>query len=367
MDKIKVANIITDTNIGGAGKCIITFAKNYDKDKFELTVIIPKGSLLKKELEPTGVHIIEADDIADESMSIKGIMTQKKLLKALNCDIVHTHAALSARIAARLAGAKGIVYTRHCVYEPTGFMKSFIGKLINRIISELFSDKIIAVAAAAADNLTDVGISKKKINIILNGIEPLTPLSEDEKKKQRERFGVGGGQKVVSLVARLETVKGHDDYIEASKILKKRNVNVKLIAAGNGSRENELKKTEDVYFTGFIPDAFNLIGITDISANASFGTEATSISLLEGMSLGIPAVVTDYGGNPGVIADGENGLLVPTHNGVQLADAIEKILCDEALYNKLSAGAKKIFAEKFTAQAMSRQIEAVYSALMGGK
>ena len=42
------------------------------------------------------------------------------------------------------------------------------------------------------------------------------------------------------------------------------------------------------------------MSITDVQANASFGTEATSLALLEGMSLGIPAVVSDFGGNPGV-------------------------------------------------------------------
>ena len=58
---------------------------------------------------------------------------------------------------------------------------------------------------------------------------------------QRERFGVADGEKVVSLVARLETVKGHDDFIKAAQILKEQGVKVKLIAAGNGSREEEFK------------------------------------------------------------------------------------------------------------------------------
>ncbi len=363
MSKIKVVNIISDTNIGGAGKCIITFAENYDREKFELTVVVPKDSKLASELERTGVKVVQADGIADKSMSIGGIAAQRKLFKSLGCDVVHCHGALSARIAARLAGVKGIVYTRHCVYEPSAFMKSFIGKAINKTVSVLFSDKIIAVAQAAADNLTDVGISKDRIKVILNGIKPLQPLSDEAKAAARERFGVADGEKVVSLVARLEPVKGHKDFIEAAQILKGKGI--RFIAAGNGSLENELKDNEDVYFTGFIPDAYNLIGITDVSVNASFGTEATSISLLEGMSLGIPAVVTNYGGNPGVISDGVNGYLVETHNGKQLAERILKVLSDEELYQKLSDGARKMFAEKFTAENVSRQIEDVYLSLAG--
>ena len=56
---IKVVNVISDTNIGGAGKCIINFCKNYDKKKFEIVVILPKGSALVEELKSTGVKVIE--------------------------------------------------------------------------------------------------------------------------------------------------------------------------------------------------------------------------------------------------------------------------------------------------------------------
>ena len=369
MQKIKVVNVISDTNIGGAGKCILTFAKNYDKEKFDLTVLVPEGSKLKPELEKTGVKCVEAKAIADESMSLKGIFAQRKVFKSLNPDVVHTHATLSARIAAKLAGVKGVVYTRHSVFEPSAFMNSIVGKIINKIIATLFSDKIIAVAEAAKKNLTDVGVNPKKIDVILNGIEPLKPLSEEEKKLQRERFGVADGQKTAVLAARIEYVKGHDDFIKAAEILKSRGINVKCIAAGNGSRLDELKDNENVYFPGFIADAYNLIGITDVSVNASFGTEATSIALLEGMSLGIPAVVTDYGGNPGVIQDGENGYLVPIHNPELLADRLEKVLTDEELYKKMSENSIRIFGEKFTAENVTRQIENVYISLAenGGK
>ena len=62
---IKVMNIISDTNIGGAGKCIINFSKNYDSKNYEIVVVLPKGSDLVKELKPTSVKIIEVDGIKD--------------------------------------------------------------------------------------------------------------------------------------------------------------------------------------------------------------------------------------------------------------------------------------------------------------
>ena len=45
--KKKIIEVSTDTNIGGAGKCLITLVKNFDREKFNLEVILPPNSLLK--------------------------------------------------------------------------------------------------------------------------------------------------------------------------------------------------------------------------------------------------------------------------------------------------------------------------------
>ena len=48
---IKILNIISDSNIGGAGRCLLNFLKYYDRKKFAVKVVVPKGSLLKAEIE----------------------------------------------------------------------------------------------------------------------------------------------------------------------------------------------------------------------------------------------------------------------------------------------------------------------------
>ena len=64
---IRVLNIISDTNIGGAGRVILNYLRYTDKSKFETMVAIPKGSLLKQPLEELGVTIYEVDGMADRS------------------------------------------------------------------------------------------------------------------------------------------------------------------------------------------------------------------------------------------------------------------------------------------------------------
>lgn len=368
--KIKVIEVSSDTNIGGAGKCLLTLLEQFDYSKFDVTVILPENSLLRPHIDKLGIRVIEVGGIADKSLDFKAVKQLRKIFRLEKPDIVHTHASMSARIAAKQAGAK-VVYTRHSVFEPSKRISRGIGKVINGMVNNHYSDAIIAVAEAAKDNLTDTGIDESKIKVILNGIDPLSHVANDEKRIIYERFNLPEGYKAVSIVARLEDIKGHDYFIEAADKLLRRGIKARFYIAGTGSYEKHLKakvkelgRDEQIIFTGFITDVDKLMSITDVQVNASYGTEATSLALLEGMSLGIPAVVSDFGGNPGVIQNGENGFLVPQKNSDALAEKIELLLTDDVLYQELSDRSVKIFEEKFTAEAMTRRTETLYLKLV---
>lgn len=364
--KIKVIEVSSDTNIGGAGKCLLTLLENFNYDFFDVKVILPRGSLLKPLIDKMKIQVIEVDGIADKSLDFGAVKELKKIFKREKPDIVHTHASMSARIAAKKAGAK-VVYTRHSVFEPSKKISRGIGKLINGMINNHYSDSIIAVAEAAKQNLTDTGVKESKINVVLNGVDGLSHVSSDEKRIIRERFGLPDGYKAVSIVARLEDIKGHDYFIEAADMILRKGIKARFYIAGTGSYEEHLKekvkklnRQEQIIFTGFISDVDKLMSITDVQANASYGTEATSLALLEGMSLGIPAVVSDFGGNPGVIKDGENGFIVPKQNSKALAEKLEVLLKNDDFYEYMSDKAKKIFKSTFTASVMTRNTEKIY-------
>lgn len=361
---LKIIEVSSDTNIGGAGRCLLVLLAEMDTSRFDVSVVIPKNSLLKPKIAELGVKIIEADIAPDKSLDFKAIRTFSDIFKAEKPDIVHTHASMSARIAAKLCKIK-VVYTRHSVFPPSKLISKGLGKLINGFINSIFADKIIAVADAAKDNLTMTGVPERKIEVILNGVYPLN--ADCDKKALRERFGVLDNEKVISIVARLEDIKGHIYFIEAADKLLSKGYKAKFFIAGTGSYEEHLKekvislnRENDIIFTGFLTDVENLLRITDIQVNASYGTEATSLSLLEGMSLGIPAVVSNFGGNTGVIKDGQNGIIVPMKNSERLSDAISLILSDDWLYEKMSKGSKRIFNECFTAQIMTKKTEKIY-------
>lgn len=362
---IKVVNVTSDANIGGAGKCILTFLKHYDRKKYDLTVIVPPKSLLIPEIKVLGGKYIEVEGISDKSLDINGIKALKKAFAKIKPDIVHAHAAMSARIAAKISGAK-IIYTRHSVFEPLKKISHGIGKFINGAVNNFFADKIIAVAEAAKDNLTRTGVSEKKITVIKNGVDALKRYDKETVAKIKSDYGIND-EFVLSIAARLTYVKGHKYILKAVKMLADDGENFKLIIAGTGEYEDEIKKEisalsleDNVIMAGFVKDVEALNNITDLNLNFSFGTEATSLSLLEGMSLGIPAVVSDFGGNPGVIRDNENGFLVPSKDYKSLYEKIKLAMDDKQLYKRLCEGSRRIFESEFTADKVTRRIESVY-------
>lgn len=368
---IKVMNVISDTNIGGAGKCVLTFLKYYDKTKIDLMVVIPKNSLLAPEIEKLGANYVEIDGIADKSLDRQGIKEIKKVIKKFKPQIVHSHGCMSARIAAKLCGDCKIVYTRHSVFEPSPKISRGLGKVINGFVNNSTANRIIAVAEAAKDNLTQTGVSDNKITVIQNGVEPLKVLSPEEKKVLRSNYNVAEDEFLLGIVARLNYVKGHEYILEAIKALRDDGFKVKLLIAGTGDWEQnirnkaaELDIVHDVIMAGFVSDVTGIMNILDVNLNASFGTEATSLSLLEGMSLGVPAIVSDFGGNPGVVTHGKNGLIFKSKNSEDLAEKLRMYLSDEALRDKLSEHSLEIFNKKFLAEINVRNIENVYYSLI---
>lgn len=373
---IKVINVITDTNIGGAGKILLSFLEKYDRTKFDIIIIIPTNSLLKDALSKIGVRYIEVGGIADRSDAKESIHELYEIFKAEQPQIVHTHASFGARRAAKKYKKCGIIYTRHSVFDQPKYKKCFPFKQINGAVNNYYCDKVIAVSPAAKDNIVEVGVDEKKVQVIFNGIEAAKKLNQEEKIKIREKWGIKQDDFVVAIIARLEEVKGHRCVLEAAEKFKNIDKQVKIIIAGTGGIEERLRqqaeslKLDNVIFTGFIKEIYEIENIMDLQINCSYGTEATSLSLLEGMSLSIPAVVSDFGGNPYVIENQVNGLVIKKKDSEALLNAILEFKNNKELYKKCSQGSLRVFNEKFTAESMTNHIQDVYLNILkdkGGK
>lgn len=351
---MKIIHVLTDSNIGGAGHYLLAFLKAYDRNTFQIEVVLPVSSRLRPFVEAAEVNVIEVPHIQDQSFSVKGLGSLYRLFKEKKPDIVHTHASLSARIAAKLCGIT-VIYTRH--YCLANNRLGFLNNLLN--------DRVIATAPEVTKGLLSAGVKPSQITTICNGVPPLRKFSPEEKEKTRARYKIPTDCSfVIAQVARLDPIKGHDHTLDAAKILSYHKEIVVLLV-GDGDYETHLRKRikdealENVIMTGFVADVEEIFNITDLQINASF-TETTCLALLEGMSLGIPAVATEGGGNPHVISHGERGLIVPCGDGAAIAKAVLAIKDDPALYRQMSEGALDGYNQEFRAENMARLVENLY-------
>ncbi|MFI3253919.1 MAG: glycosyltransferase family 4 protein [Eubacteriales bacterium] len=357
----KIMEVISDSNLGGAGRVLCEYFSSYDKEKYEVSVAIPKGSVLLSVFQDFDVKIHEIEGMADRSYHKEDVKALARLFREEKPDLIHTHGAFSGRMAGKKVKIP-VVYSRHSVF-PVSQKQKLLAPIMGAINTH-YADGILAVSPAAADNLVETGIPRKKIDIVYNGVRPMEKTSEEKAKALRESLGLGD-LFTFGILARLEYYKGHRLLLEACQILKEQGHSFRVLIAGSGTEDIQAeiqgKALEDkVLFLGFWKEIPELLSILDVQLNCSFGTEATSIALLEGMSLGLPSVVSDYGGNPQVISHGENGLVFPSENPEKLAQAMAQMITDQSFREKASIRAREIYQEKFTALAFARETEKFY-------
>lgn len=369
---IRVLNIISDTNIGGAGRVLINYLQYADRKRFDTAVALPRGSLLKPPLEELNTTVYEVDGIADRSYHKEDVKLLQELIRTVDPDIVHTHGALSGRIAARRCGKK-VVYTRHSAFPVPAKLRYPPGRWVNKWVNEHYADRIIAVSPAAAANLTDAGISPKRITVMMNGVAPVARSTPEVCQEFQAQYGLNPDVFTAGILARIEPYKGHLHIVEAAQQLKGEGRKLQILVAGVGGYEEELRAEvarrgleDTVFFLGFQTDVAPVLSVLDVQLNASYGTETSSLSILEGMSMGLPAIVSSYGGNPWLIDDGEDGLIFPNRDSAALARCIARLMDEPETLERMSRRAKEIFQSRFTGEIFAKNVEQVYLDVLKG-
>lgn len=374
LKKTKVMHILTDSNIGGAGKLLYNLAQCIDKEKFEFVLVLVKKSKLINIFKNTRFKIYCVSNGADSSFTFFNILELISIIKKENPDIVHTHSCLSARISSRLAGIpkNRNIYTKHCVFGVPKIYNCVLFRKIYGFFDDILSSNVVAVADIAKSELVKFGVRASKISVIINGVHPLNKASESQKKAVRKSLGISDADLIVGISARLEEYKGHKYFIDAAEIAHKNRKNIKFIIMGDGSIREELiryamnknlLKNKTVIFLGFVDDVDIYMNIFDINVNCSTGTETSSLSLSEGLSLGKPAIVSNFGGNPNMVKEGKTGFIIKQQNPQELYNAIIKI-SDKRTYKKFSINAESDFYKRFSDKIMTLQYEQLYNAII---
>lgn len=167
----------------------------------------------------------------------------QKVIRSVKPDLVHTHGALSGRI-----GGQALPCARHlqpplCLPGTGQAGAGPPGRWVNKLVNEHYADRIIAVSPATAENLTDGGISKKKITLVMNGVAAVEETSPAQRAALREELNIPEGTVVFGILARIEDYKGHLYLVYAAKQLKDRGYqNFRVLVAGTGAFKEEVSR-----------------------------------------------------------------------------------------------------------------------------
>jgi len=115
----------------------------------------------------------------------------------------------------------------------------------------------------------------------------------------------------------------------------------------------------DVYFTGVITNIKDAINSLDIVVLPSLD-ERCSRTLLESIACAKPIVTTNVGGNPEIIKDGFNGILVEPKNANQLADALIQLIDNEELRDRFGTNGRILAENNFDINENIKRIKKIY-------
>ena len=229
------------------------------------------------------------------------IRSIKKFAKDQEFDIMHSHGYKSNFYS--LLGTAFLkikrISTCHTWYSVNTKMKFY--EWIDKILLKRF-DKVVVVSQDLFDEVVRSGVSREKVCVINNGIDVERfnhPLSSDQHKKFKQALGINDADKVIGVVARLASDKGHEYLFQALKVVIQKMPGIKCLVVGDGPLKNHLADSvqrlglqDNVIFTGIRKDIPELLSIMDMFVLSST-KEGMPIALLEAMAMKKPIIATN--------------------------------------------------------------------------
>ena len=366
---VSVLHILTDKNIGGAGRWICYLYSALRSGEFDFTAIIPTGSAIEKEMRKVGIRTIALDGIGDCSLSFLAMNALVRKIKEISPDIVHTHSSFVGRVAARRAGVGRIIMTKHCSDMPPRIRTIRPFNRICERLQEKYTTVAIATSESARLSLIADGMPREKIRVVLNGAPPLRAVSDDEKEATRAILQIPTDAVVVGIFARIEKVKDHETFIRAAAGVCKSVDNVYFLVVGEGSLSDsmealaaELGIADRVRFTGFVSDIAPYMSICHVNVNTSVGTETSSLAIIEGMSVGVVPVVSDLWGNTSLVLDA--GLFCPKGDADSFSKMIAMLCTNRTFREIYSERSKELYNSQYKARRFAYDISDIYRSVM---
>jgi glycosyltransferase involved in cell wall biosynthesis len=348
--KILLAAGLYPPDIGGPATYASMLARELPKEGIEV-IVLPYGTV--RHVHKLGRHLVYAYRLWQQSQDVNLIYALDPISVGLPARLVAflRRVPLIVRLGGDYAWEQGVQrfgvtgtldeYTNHTCTRPLSVrlvaaLQTFVTRGATRVI---------VPSAYLKSIVASWGIAPEQIAVLYSAVEPIVVAADRETLREDFNFI----EPTIVSVGRLTPWKGFRTVIDVIALRKVRGEKTTLVIAGSGPEEIVLKTyaeakgvKDEVRFVGALTqDAlFAVIKAADVFVlNTAY--EGLSHQLLEVMSIGTPIVTTRVGGNPELITDRVEGLLVTVNDVVAIDTSVTRFLTDETLRTTVVVAAKK--------------------------
>lgn len=290
-------------------------------------------------------------------------------LTARRFDLLHVHGEIAASVSLPALGFRPSILTLHGLHvlrrldgwplRAAAVNLRLVVASARATICVAESEKVEVLAAVGPH----VG---RRVRVIHNGVEPQRLVTEDERASARKALGLAPHVTAGIFIGSLDARKDPLTAAKAAALVAREAPELVLLVAGDGPLRAELERlaleTPAVRVLGFRDDIRILLAAADFFVLPS-KREGLSFALLEAMSLGLAAVVSDAPGN--LEAIGDAGVVVPGGEIDGCVRAFRRLLNVEER-RRLGEASKRQIERQFTRERMLARTREVYESVLGG-
>lgn len=341
---MKILQIINSLGSGGAEKLIddmVPLMNKTDGIEVEVLLLTNEKNVFGKNLKENNVTVTT---LSRKNMrSLLNIIDIIKFIKKGSYDIVHAHlfptfywTSISSRFI--YSNKPKFIFTEHSTHNRR--REKFYFKYIDKFMYSCF-DRIISISQQTQDELIKwlriKQKDKKKFIIIENGVNIKKFNTAKPYLKSELVPNLNENSKLLCMIGSFTIQKDQPTIIKAMKYVPE---NVHLILVGEGSlkKQNQdlvksLSLENRVHFLGIRNDVSRILKTSDIVILSS-NWEGFGLAAVEGMAAGKPVIASDVLGLGDIVKG--SGITFKKGNSLELANAINNLLNDPDIYNKVA-------------------------------
>ncbi len=286
---------------------------------------------------------------------VRLLFAARRRLRHLAPDVLHAHYTVTHGVIAAFSGFRPLVLSAWGTDVIGAYARPacWLLRALNRYAMRR-ANLLCSTSRFMREKMQLLLKHQQDIILVPYGVdtETFSPSAERVSHNELHEIRIG-------FVKTLKRKYGPEVLVRAFALIASSIRNVRLIIAGAGPLEKELRQLARdldiagrIEFTGRVPhaDIAKLMRGLDILVNCTVVPESFGVVILEASACGIPVVATRVGGVPEVCRDGETGLLVEPNDSNALAEAVVRLAKNSELRRSMGQSGRRFVIENYVWQ-----------------